>query len=963
MTLLRTCCVVRSFNRCQSSQSSGSSLKAYSPIIESALYEKWKHRNSWNAQPLDESLPPFTTILPPPNVTGTLHLGHSLSISIGDVICRWHRMQGHEVVWVPGTDHAGIATQAVVERDLQSRNVTRHSLGRDKFVDEVWKWKDLKSRSITGQLSRLGASLDWSREYFTLDELRSDAVTQGLIKLWNAGLVYRSDSLVNWCCHLRSAISDIEVDHLHLEEPTDLALPGYEKPITFGLLDYFAYRLENSDEELVVATTRLETMLGDVAVAVHPDDSRYFDFHGKCVIHPFSRTRIPIVLDESVDPKFGTGVVKVTPAHDSKDFDIARRHGLNMKTVILEDGTMSDDCGEFSGLKRFEARQALRTALDSMGLFRKSERHKMNIPVCSRSGDVIESLLKPQWFVKCGEMAKRAMDAVEKGEMVIEPDKYHKMWFSWLGNIKDWCISRQLWWGHQVPFYRCTDGQRETWVAAENVELALAAASSALSGKISVERDVDVLDTWFSSGILPFSSFGWPNPTSDLKKYYPLSIMVTGHDILFFWVARMTMLGLQLTDSLPFKRVLLHSIVCDHQGRKMSKSLGNIIDPIDVIDGCSLEALNSKIAESCKNGVISPDESKKAQEMNRQLFPNGIPQCGADALRFSLLSQNIKNHYVNFNVNECHGSKLFCNKIWQGHKFAHLWCDKLGILDERNVATPTSSLFVDLWILSRLTAMVSNVTTGLSSSDFSQSTSSLRAFLHGDLCDVYIEAIKPTLIAGDYQAKASCQVLLYCFDVAIRCLAPFMPFVSETLYSSLKNRSHDSLETARYPTGVKFQNDEVEASMDRLLNLVHFIRKLKSENDATHRKAKVFISTEAPDELNDHVDILNALTRSECSFISAGSHKPNALANTLKGAMDLSTEVFIEMELGAVKSKRKSDDERTLKRREKVEAELNKLSNLMSDENYLSKASEKARKAQQNKIFRLQAELERISSK
>ncbi|KAF6198834.1 hypothetical protein GE061_006857 [Apolygus lucorum] len=962
MTLLKGSSIVRSFSRCQYSQLPGSGLKAYSPTIETTLCEEWKKRS--NSQPLDKSLPPFTTILPPPNVTGTLHLGHALSVSIGDVICRWRRMQGHEVVWVPGTDHAGIATQAVVERGLLARNLTRHDLGRDKFVDEVWKWKDLKSGNITGQLSRLGASLDWPREYFTLDKLRSDAVNHSLIKLWDAGLVYRSDSLVNWCCHLRSAISDIEVDHLDLAEPTDLSLPGYEKPITFGLLDFFAYQLENSDEELVVATTRLETVLGDVAVAVHPDDNRYFNFHGKSLIHPLNKTRIPVVVDDTVDPKFGTGAVKVTPAHDSKDFDVALRHGLEMKAVILEDGTMSDQCGEFSGLKRFEARQAMRSALASMGLFRKTEPHKMSVPVCSRSGDVIESLPKPQWFVKCGEMAKRAMEAVENGEMVIEPDKYHKMWFSWLGNIKDWCISRQLWWGHQVPFYHCTDGLAETWVAADSVEQALVAASATLSGKISVVRDKDVLDTWFSSGILPFSSFGWPSSTSNTKKYYPLSTMITGHDILFFWVARMTMLGLQLTNTVPFKKVLLHSIVCDSQGRKMSKSLGNIIDPLDVIDGCSLEALNSKIAESCENGVISKDESAKAQKMNRQLFPNGIPQCGADALRFSLLSQNIKNHYINFNVNECHGSKLFCNKIWQGHKFAHVWFDKLGLRDDRNAGTPTSRLFVDLWILSRQAALVSNVTSGLANSDFFQCTSALRTFLYGDLCDVYIEAIKPTLIVGDDQAKASCRVLLHCFDVALRCLAPFMPFLSETLYCSLKNRSYDTLETARYPTCIQLQNDEVEDLMNRLLSLVHFIRKLKSENDATHRKSKVFISTESPFELEDHVDILSTLTKSECSLLAPGSYHHNTQADTLKGAADLSTDIFIEMEPRSLKTKSKSKlgDERTLKRREKVEAELNKLTNLMSDVSYLNKASEEAKNAKKNKIHRLRAELERMTS-
>ncbi|KAL2602000.1 hypothetical protein AAZV13_10G201000 [Glycine max] len=614
--------------------------KQYSPTaVEKSWYEWWEESQYFVAD-ANSSKPPFVIVLPPPNVTGALHIGHALTAAIEDTMIRWRRMSGYNALWVPGMDHAGIATQVVVEKKLfREKNLTRHDLGREKFVSEVWEWKHKYGGTILQQLRRLGASLDWSRECFTMDERRSKAVTEAFVRLYKQGLIYRDLRLVNWDCVLRTAISDIEVDYLEIKERSLLKVPGYDKPVEFGVLTKFAYPLEGNLGEIVVATTRIETMLGDTAIAVHPNDDRYSHFHGKYAIHPFNGRKLPIICDAIlVDPKFGTGAVKITPAHDPNDFEVGKRHNLEFINVFTDDGKINSNGGsDFLGMLRFKAREAVAEALQKKDLYRGSENNEMRLGVCSRSNDVVEPMIKPQWYVNCNDLAKQALHAAvdeENKRIEIIPKQYLADWKRWLENIRDWCISRQLWWGHQIPAWYVTledDVLREFgayndhWVVAKNEEEAQKEASQRYNGKqFHLSQDPDVLDTWFSSGLFPLSVLGWPDDTEDLKTFYPTSVLETGHDILFFWVARMVMQGLKLGGDVPFTKIYLHPMVRDAHGRKMSKSLGNVIDPIEVINGISLEGLHKRL----EAGNLDPRELATALEGQKKDFPNGIDECG-----------------------------------------------------------------------------------------------------------------------------------------------------------------------------------------------------------------------------------------------------------------------------------------------------------------------------------------------
>ncbi|KAH1002553.1 hypothetical protein HUJ04_008633 [Dendroctonus ponderosae] len=682
---------------------------------------------------------PFSLILPPPNITGTLHLGHALTVSIQDALVKWHKMQGREVMWVPGLDHAGIATQVVVEKKLwKERGLTRHQLGRERFEEEIWKWKQEKSTTIIEQLRRMNVDLSWDREAFTMDAKRSKAVTEAFIRLFEQGLIYRADHLVNWSCSLQSAVSDIEVDRVRVEAATDFRVPGYEKPVKFGVLTKFAYKLSESLEEIVVATTRPETILGDVAVAVNPQDSRYAHFVGKRLQHPFRPDLIPVIADNMVDPLFGTGAVKITPAHDPDDFLTGKRHNLRFLAVIDEQGQLTDSCGAFQGLRRFDAREAIIGALMEKGLYKGSQEHSMAVPICSRSKDVIEFLIKPQWFLDCSQMSQKALANVGDGTLQIEPENFEKTWSQWLENI------RQLWWGHRIPAYSCSvNGNNHVWVAAQDADAAKEKAARLLNCRpadVESKQDEDVLDTWFSSALQPFAVFGWPEQTADLDKYYPLSLMETGHDILFFWVARMVMLGTHLTGQLPFKKVLLHGVICDAHGRKMSKSLGNVIAPEEVIDGVTLEQLGLILEQNYRTGILSEAELKKASDGQKRMFPNGIPQCGADALRFTLLSHNVKSHVINFDVSECHTNKLFGNKIWQATKFTLLWTGKVSAAQGgfAHWGPSVEMAPMDRWILSKLAQMLQAIEGAMEAHEFHGATAALKQFLYYEFCDVYL---------------------------------------------------------------------------------------------------------------------------------------------------------------------------------------------------------------------------------
>lgn len=624
--------------------------------VESAWYAWWKKAGFFEPRP-DDNAEVFSMPMPPPNVTGALHMGHALTISIQDTLIRWNRMLGKKTLWTPGCDHAGIATQNVVENMLSRREGrTRHDVGREKFIELAHEWKEEHHARINDALERMGASVDWTREAFTMDDNFTAAVQETFVRLHEEGLIYRSDRLVNWCPKLNTAISNLEVVNMEIGGRTFLEVPGYEKKIEFGVLHHIKYRIGEPGgvETIEIATTRPESIFGDTGIAVHPDDGRHQELIGKHAKHPFLDRLLPIVADESVSMDFGTGAVKVTPAHDFNDFAVGQRHGLDIVSIFNDDGTLNDNAGSFAGMKRFDARPAVIEQLKAEGLYVKWVSNPMSIPLCDRSKDFIERRLKPQWWMKTTEMATATAQAVREGQIKILPETAEKSFSRWMDDCQDWCLSRQLWWGHRVPAYFVDiDGQpadsddNARWVTGRTESEARAKAAAKFPGQtFSLRQDPDVLDTWLSAALWPFASLGWPKETTDLKKFYPQSVLETGWDILFFWVARMVMLGLKLTGQVPFKEVYCHSLIRDSEGRKMSKSLGNVIDPIDVMDGIELQQLHAKLL----TGNLDPKELATATKYQKTSFPQGIPDCGADALRFNLLSYmtggTYKEHFL-----------------------------------------------------------------------------------------------------------------------------------------------------------------------------------------------------------------------------------------------------------------------------------------------------------------------------
>nr|XP_036881965.1 valine--tRNA ligase, mitochondrial [Manis javanica] len=721
---------------------------AYSPwYVEAAWYPWWVQEGFFKPE-YQTRLPQatgeaFSMCIPPPNVTGSLHIGHALTVAIQDALVRWHRMRGDQVLWVPGSDHAGIATQAVVEKQLwKDRRVRRHELSREAFLREVWKWKEEKGGEICEQLRALGASLDWDRECFTMDAGFSVAVTEAFVRLYKAGLLYRNRQLVNWSCALRSAISDIEVESRPLPGRMELQLPGCPTPVSFGLLVSVAFPVDGEpDTEVVVGTTRPETLPGDVAVAVHPHDSRYTHLHGRQLRHPLTGQLLPLIIDSTVQPQVGTGAVKVTPAHSPADAELGARHGLSPLSVIAEDGTMTSLCGDWlQGLHRFVAREKIMSALRERGLFRGLQNHPMVLPICSRSGDVVEYLLKSQWFVRCREMGHRAAQAVESGTLELSPSFHQKNWQHWFAHIGDWCVSRQLWWGHQIPAYLVmeehAEGEREDFWVVGRTEAEAREVAADLTGRpgaeLTLERDPDVLDTWFSSALFPFAALGWPQETPDLARFYPLSLLETGSDLLLFWVGRMVMLGTQLTGQLPFSKVLLHTMVRDRQGRKMSKSLGNVLDPRDIIHGVELQVLKKKL----QDGNLAREELAIAATAQSEDFPHGIPECGTDALRFALCSHGALAGDVHLSVSEVLSSRHFCNKIWNALRFI------FNVLGDNFMPQPAEELAplspMDAWIMSRLASTARECERGFLARELPLVTHTLHHFWLHSLCDVYL---------------------------------------------------------------------------------------------------------------------------------------------------------------------------------------------------------------------------------
>mmetsp|Transcript_35431 Transcript_35431/g.81054 ORF Transcript_35431/g.81054 Transcript_35431/m.81054 type:complete len:986 (+) Transcript_35431:112-3069(+) len=885
----------------------------YDPrAVESAWSAWWEKQGYFTPDPkstkgTSEALR-FVMVIPPPNVTGSLHLGHTLTCAIEDALVRWHRMQGHLALWVPGTDHAGIATQSVVERLLYKKeNLTRHDLGREKFLERVWAWKEKNGNRICEQLRRIAASVDWSRERFTMDPMLGRAVEEAFIRFHNQGLIHRDNRLVNWCPHLRTALSDLEVDYEDIGGKTMIEIPGFAGKVEVGVLCKFKYMLKGSKTDgLIVATTRLETMLGDVAVAVHPEDARYTKYHGKELVHPFFPDRKMIVVADSyVDKEFGTGCVKITPAHDRNDFELGGRHKLDQINVFAEDGTINAKGGEFSGQHRFEARVKVEEALKAKGLWEGKDSHTMRLGLCSRSKDIIEPYLKQQWWMRCDELAAESVRAVRDGRLKILPEFHHQTWFRWLENIQEWCISRQLWWGHRIPAYRVTKPaqEEEVWVTARSQAEAVEKAKEKLGIKsVEVEQDPDVLDTWFSSGLFPFSVFGWPDieNNDDFDAFFPTSLLETGHDILFFWVARMVMMSLGLTGKLPFHTVYLHAMVRDAHGRKMSKSLGNVIDPIEVIDGIKLEDLHKKLQE----GNLPEKEIKKAEEGQKHDFPDGIPECGADALRFGLLAYTLQGRNVNLDINRVVGYRHFCNKVWNATRFALQYLPQ-GFTFCGALTTVSTLAWEDKWILSRLSDCAKSSNEAFTKYEFANATTATYNFFLKELCDVYLELLKPRLQGEaaneevEKDRKAAYEVLYVCLDRALRLMHPLLPYLTEELYQRLppSPAKFESICIASYPKEVaSWKNAGIEEEMSLVSEVARKFRSKKTDLGLKPGdRPKGFVRHSEPrwadllDQLSTKVGKMASI--GEVSRINGGDPDPKG---TTKEAVNESCEIFIE---------------------------------------------------------------------
>ncbi|KAJ1853645.1 hypothetical protein LPJ76_004623 [Coemansia sp. RSA 638] len=782
----------------------------YEPkVVESDWYAWWEKRGLFAPKRTDSE---FTMLLPPPNVTGVLHIGHALTLSIQDAIARWNRMHGRSVNWVPGTDHAGISMQSVVEKKLKRETgQTRHDLGREAFVDEVWKWKQQHGDRIKQQTTRIGASLNWAEEYFTMDPQHSQVVRDAFIRLYDDGLVYRTTKMVNWSCALQSVISDIEVDKLPTEGQLMLKVPGSKSRVEFGVLHSVEFQVVDPPAggplSVCVETTRPETMLGDVALAIHSSDTRYKGLKGRTVMHPLLQQEIPIVCDdELVDPEFGTGVVKITPAHDENDYACAQRLGLPAVQVFGPDGAVVQDTVvvDFAGISRWQARQKVITLLTKSGAYMgKRDSEQSVISRCSRSGDVIEPMLMPQWYVRCSELAQRANNLVQERAIELIPDRQRAVWNSWMSGIDDWCVSRQLWWGHRIPVYRVSWGKEEIgdmWVAAGSEQQAqlkavdkLSPEDKALTASLqcSVIQDEDVLDTWFSSGLLPLTAFNQPSvlapacKTNATNQPSLSSVLETGQDILFFWVARMAMLCTYFAKVPPFSTVLLHPMVRDAQGRKMSKSLGNIIDPMDIINGAEL----SQLQKTLQNGYMTEQELDRGMRELKKLYPNGFQSFGADALRFTLLVYTQQTQQINMSLDTIRASYHFCNKLWNTFRFIHMHAANLGLdAGQTCIADIDQDLMTvfDRALLSRLHVMLEAYHQAMSTFRLAVAAEAVREFVQRDLCDRYIEACKPALYGNrnvtNQDPHIAGKVLLGALDIVLRSLHPFMPFLSEELW-------------------------------------------------------------------------------------------------------------------------------------------------------------------------------------
>jgi len=862
--------------------------KTYDPSqVEDRLYKKWMEKGYFHAEP-DSGKTPYTIVIPPPNITGQLHMGHALDNTLQDILIRWRRMQGYCTLWLPGTDHASIATEAKIVENMAKEGLKKEDIGREKFLERAWEWKRVYGGRIVEQLKKLGSSCDWERERFTLDEGLSKAVVEVFVKLYEKGLIYRGDRIINWCPKCRTSISDAEVEYEEQE----------------GSFWHIKYPIKDSDEFIVVATTRPETMLGDTAVAVNPDDERYTSLIGKTVILPLMNREIPIIADSYVDKEFGTGAVKITPAHDPNDFEVGLRHGLQQIRVMDDCARMNEAAGKYAGMDRYEARKKIVEDLKELGLLVKIEGHKHNVGTCYRCNTVIEPIMSRQWFVKMKPLAEPAIEAVRNGTIKFVPERFSKIYFNWMENIQDWCISRQLWWGHRIPAYYCQDCG-ETMVLRESPQCCTKCGST------RVEQDPDTLDTWFSSALWPFSTLGWPEKTKDLEYFYPTSVLVTGYDIIFFWVARMIFSGIEHMGKEPFKHVFIHGIVRDAQGRKMSKSLGNGIDPLEV-----------------------------------------IAQYGTDALRFALIIGNSPGNDLRFSNEKLESSRNFANKIWNATRFVLMNFDEdidFSKVDKTKFTT------ADKWILSRANTLAAEVTENLENFELGIALQKIYEFIWEEFCDWYIEIVKPRLFDREDNTRLEAQwVLNHVLGTAMKLLHPYMPFITEEIYMHLIH-DDESIMISKWPAydeGMHFPEDEKD--MELIMASIKAVRNIKVEmNVPPSKKIKLIFVAGASEGniLRNGARFIERLAGASETIIQADKAgiPSDAVTAVVPGA-----EIFIPLEdLVDIKK----ELERLEKEKENLEKELDRVNGKLSNEGFISKApakvidEERAKKEKYSRMY------------